>query len=302
MHEVKKSLFIIIIITLFTISFYAEDKSHKETSEDRPNHRESAAQDDDSPEGDMETPPLPENMTLEEVLEYSNNPPPENFPDPVPDDQLYVFTLFEKMEYRFANQAGHDHLGWEAQGWIGYDYNKFWWKNEGENVFEDEDEGESEIDLLYSRLITSFWNFQIGAQFANEWSGNEYGDRWSGVIAIQGMAPYKFEVDNSLYVTEDGDVINEFEAEYDLRITQRLVLQPLFAMSISAQDIKEKGIGAGITDGKIDFRLRYEFKREFAPYIGFRYQQLLGKTENIAESSGSDTEQSFIMAGLRFAF
>src|SRR5690606_26054241 len=104
-------------------------------------------------------------------------------------------------------------------------FNKFWWKNEGEAVFDGRDEGETETDLLYSRLITPFWNFQVGAQYANEWGEESYKDRWSGVIALQGLAPYKFEIDNSLYISEHGDVTFAFEAEYDIRITQRLVLQ-----------------------------------------------------------------------------
>ena len=139
-------------------------------------------------------------------------------------------------------------------------------------------------------------------QYANEWRKDDYEDRWSGVIALQGLAPYKFELDNSLYISEDGDVTFEIEAEYNLRITQRLVLQPRAEMGFAFQDIPERSIGAGVTDVKLDLRLRYEIKREFAPYIGIRSQFLVGETDNIAEARGEDSEQLFFLAGFRFAF
>jgi copper resistance protein B len=159
-----------------------------------------------------------------------------------------------------------------------------------------------ETDLLYSRLITPFCNFQLGVQYANEWGEGDNEDRWSGVIALQGLAPYKFEFDNSLYISEDGDFSLEVEAEYDLRITQRLVLQPLVAMGFAFQDIPERSLGTGMTSVKLDLRLRYEIKREFAPYLGLRSSFLVGKTDNIAEASGQDTEQLLFLAGVRFAF
>jgi len=280
----------------------AGDNAGMPSTADRPSHQESARQRRGATPPDIESPPLPEGMTLNEVLERAASPPPENYPATVPDDKLYAFLLFEKLEYRFADDATRDQLGWEAQGWIGGDFNKIWVKNEGEAVFDGPDEGETETDLLYSRLITPFWNLQIGAQYANEWTTDEYEDRWSGVVALQGLAPYKFELDNSLYISEDGDVTLEVEGEYDLRITQRLVLQPRAELGFAAQDISERDLGAGMTDGIVDLRLRYEIKREFAPYVGMRYQFLVGETDNLAEAAGKDTEQVFFLAGLRFAF
>ncbi len=189
-----------------------------------------------------------------------------------------------------------------AQGWIGGDFDKFWWKNEGEAIFDGPDAWEMETDLLYSSLITPFWDFQIGAQYANEWHEDDSEDRWSGVIALQGLAPYKFELDHSLYVSEDGDFTFEFEAEYDLRITQGLVLQPRAEIGVAFQDVPERSLGAGMTDVTLDLRLRYEIKREFAPYVGVRSRFLAGETDNIAGARGEDTEQLFFMAGVRFAF
>jgi copper resistance protein B len=282
----------------------AQEKSDMPSTADRPMHDESVAQhDNDAPPSPEFEPAIPEEMTLDQVFDYAESPPPDNYPQPVPDDELFAFTLFEQLEYRIApDDDTPDHLGWEAQGWIGGDFNKFWWKNEGEAGFDGADEGESETDLLYSRLITPFWNFQVGAQYANEWNPDDYEDRWSGVIALQGLAPYKFELDNSFYISEDGDFTFAFEAEYNIRITQRLVLQPRAELGFAFQDIPERGLGEGVTDANLDLRLRYEINREFAPYIGVRYRTLVGETDNIAEAAGRDSEQLYFLAGLRFAF
>ena len=293
---------IIIAAVILTGPARGSDKPDMPTTADRPDHRESARQHEGAPPPEIETPPLPEDMTLEEVLDYSSGPPPSQFPETVPDDRLYVFTMFEQLEYRMGDEDTPDHPGWEAWGWIGGDFNKFWWKNEGEAVFEGPDEGETETDLLYSRPVTPFWNFQIGVQYANEWTTDDYEDRWSGVIAFQGAAPFEVELDASLYVSEEADATVELEAEYDLRITQRLVLQPRAEIGFAARDIPERNLGAGITGTDLDLRLRYEIKREFAPYLGIRYQFLVGETENIAEASGEATEQLFFLAGLRLAF
>ncbi len=299
-----KYLVVVLPLILAGAAYAQEEASEMPSTADRPQHGESAARHDEgAPEAPEIEPAVPAGMTLEEVFEAAESPPPANFPEPVPDDRTYAFTMFEQLEYRVASDDGNaDQLGWEAQGWIGGDFDKFWWKNEGEAVFDGPDEGESETDLLYSRLITPFWNFQAGVQYANEWHEDDYEDRWSGVIALQGLAPYKFELDNSLYLSEDGDATLAIEAEYDLRITQRLVLQPRAEIGFAFQDIAERNLGAGMTDVKLDLRLRYEIKREFAPYVGIRSRFLVGETENIAEARGEDSDRFFFMAGLRFAF
>lgn len=299
-----RKMVVLVMLLAFAAPAWAQDEPDLPSTADRQTHGESAAQHDESAPRTREIEPaIPEGMTLEEVFDTAESPPPGDFPEPVPDDRLYAFTMFEQLEYRVGNDdETDDHLGWEAQGWIGSDLNKFWWKNEGEAVFDGRDEGEMETDLLYSRLITPFWDFQVGAQYASEWGKDNDEDRWSGVIALQGLAPYKFELDNSLYISEDGDVTFGIEAEYDFRITQRLVLQPRAEMGFAFQDIPERSLGAGMTGVKFDLRLRYEIKREFAPYFGLRSRFLVGETENIAEASGQDSEQLFFLAGLRFAF
>ena len=303
MQTLKQSLaLMVLVVFILTESIFAMDMSDLPSTAEGSTHQESARMYDGPPPPDIETPPLPDGMTLDDVLNYAADQPPEYFPDTVPDDRLYMFTLIDQLEYRISNDSTRDRLGWDAQGWIGDDLNKFWWKSEGESVFEGSDEGESETDLLYSRLISPFWNFQVGVQYANEWVSGEYEDRWSGVIGLQGLSPYKFELDNALYISEDGDVTYALEAEYNVYITQRLILQPRTEIGVAAQDISSRELGAGITDINLDLRLRYEIKREFAPYIGIRYQSLVGETMDIADSMGNETEQLYFLTGLRLAF
>lgn len=274
------------------------------TTTERPRHQESARRHATQPYrgGELEEPPLPRGLSLDEVLERANQPSPAGFPAPVPDDRVHVFTFFEQLEYRSGGGDSKDLLGWEAQGWVGGPVVRFWWKNEGEASFAGPDAGETETDLLYSRLVTPFWSVQGGVQHALEWEDGEEEHRWSAVFAVQGLAPYKVELDNSLYLSEDGDVTLEVEAEYDVRITQRLVFQPRAELGFAAQDVPERGLGSGLTDGSVDVRLRYEFWREFAPYVGLRYAFLAGETADLAEREGEDTEELSVLVGLRFAF
>ncbi|HSL18630.1 MAG TPA: copper resistance protein B [Methylomirabilota bacterium] len=291
-----------ILVAGLTLTAAAQDAPDLPTTADRPGHRESAEQHDEAPPPEVETPPLPEGMTLDEVLERAASPPPAAWPDPVPDTRPYVFAFVEQLEWRFGADDAPDHLGWEAWGWAGGDINKLWWKHEGEAVFAGSDRGETETDLLYSRLVTPFWSVQAGAQYANEWHGGEYEDRVSAAVALQGLVPYKIELDASGYLSEDGDVTVELEAEYDVRITQRLVVQPRLEAGIAAQDIPERRLASGFTDVALDLRLRYELRRELAPYLGIRYDTLLGDTADLAEAASETTDNLRVLAGLRFAF
>ncbi len=298
--QVHKQIPLVVLVYAFTSwSALAQHEQHQPTdsTEDSQTRAEPTAerQSDDEP-------PLPTGMSLDDVLDYAAGPPPSHYPDPVADDELRFFTLIEQLEYRLPDGGDAGELGWEAQGWVGFDYNRFVWKSEGEVAFDGDSQGESSTDLLYSRLVTPFWSIQAGAQYANEWESGDYEDRWSGVLAFQGLAPGMIEMDSSLYISEDADVTAAVEAEYNLRITQRLVLQPRAELGFAFQDIPDRALGAGLTDANLDLRLRYEIEREFAPYVGVRYGLLAGETASIAESAGVDTESVSLIFGVRLAF
>ncbi|MHA7839327.1 MAG: copper resistance protein B, partial [bacterium] len=119
---------------------------------------------------------------------------------------------------------------------------------------------------------------------------------------LQGLAPGRVELDASLYVSQDGDVTVELEGEYNLRLTQRLVLQPRAEVGLAAQDVSDRELGAGVTDANLDLRLRYEIRRELAPYLGARYRVLIGEARSRADADGRDEDLFFLVAGLRLAF
>lgn len=300
----KSILYFFLILSFFPLASFADESpTNMAVIPKRLSHQKSAIQHKGTARlHRIESPAVPKGMTLEEVLKYSESSSPSYFPVVIMDNESYLFTLVEQLEYRISDNTSPDFMGWEAQGWYGPDYYRFWWKSEGESIFDGSEAGESENDFLYSRLFNPFWSVQAGVQYANQWNTNSYEDRWSGVLSLQGLAPYKFELDNSLYISERADVTFTTEAEYNIRITQRLVLQPRAEFGFAAQDIAERSIGAGMTDANVDFRLRYEIKRGIAPYIGVRYRFLVAKTADIAEADGDNTEQWLFLAGARLAF
>lgn len=285
---------------MLAMPLLAQDKMGMPNTATRPMHNESEKM---APITTRPVPPLslPAGLTLEQTLDRAASPPPKEFPQPVPDDKFCAFLLVQQLEYGFGHDA-YDQLGWRAQGWIGYDYDKLWLRTEGKNIVEGTNRGESENDLLYSRLITPFWYAQAGVQYANDWDGRDYTDRWSGVLAVQGLAPGMFGVETSLYISQNADVTLRFEADYDLRLTQRLVLQPRTELRFAAQNVPERNLGAGMTHADVELRLRYEIKREFAPYIGVGYHRLVGETSRLARAAKTDPEELLLFVGLRLAF
>ena len=268
----------------------------------RPDHLESAAseQAEQQPVDRPGFPSLPEGMTLDEVLARAGKPPPEDFPEVVMDDELRVFTLVDQLEQRFVEEQS-DLLVLEAEGYVGLPRDRFWWKAEGEAVEDGSDRGELDLDLLYSRLVRPFWHAQAGVQYAAEWDrGHE--DRWSLVAGLEGLAPGTFEIDSALYLSEDGDLTAEGEAEFDLRVTQRLVLQPRADLGLALQDVDDRALGAGFTDLALGLRLRYELRRELAPYVGLRYATLLGETRDLADAAGEEDEELALLVGVRLAW
>jgi len=188
-------------------------------------------------------------------------------------------------------------LLWDLQGWYGGDLNKLYLKSEGEFSFEDDEIEDAELQALWSRAVSPFWDIQTGIRQDFEPKG-----RTHAVVGVQGLAPYWFEVDAAAFVSTDGDVSARIEGEYELRLSQRLVLQPRAEVEFSAQDIPELDIGSGLTGVDAGVRLRYEFKREFAPYVGVEWQGSFGETRDLIEAAGGDGDEIVAVAGLRAWF
>ena len=204
--------------------------------------------------------------------------------------------LVERLEAHIATDGGEDGYVWDAQAFYGGDINRFVLKTEGEGEFGGELE-DAEIQALYSRAIGPFFDLQAGVRFDAE--PDTLGHL---VVGVQGLAPYMFHVDGALFLSDRGDITARLEGEYDQRITQRLIVQPRLEVELSAQDIPERGIGAGITKIEPGLRLRFEIKREFAPYIGIEYEAALGETADIARSAGEASDGLKVVIGLRAWF
>lgn len=247
-----------------------------------------------------EDPPLIEGTTIDEALKAAAAAPPESWPEPVGDNPILVFTFIEQLEFRTSDDQP-DQFAWDAQGWIGNDDHKFWWKSEGAAA-EGPNDGDAELQALYSKPITPFWFFQAGLRYENTWGPGNSKDRASLVLGLQGLSPYKFELEPVIFLTEDGDLLGRFTASYDIYITQRLALQPRSEINIAATDVTEWGTAGGFNDMSLELRLRYEFRREIAPYVGLSYLTQLGETANIAQQGGSNTDDLQLVFGIRIAF
>ena len=192
-----------------------------------------------------------------------------------------------------ASVDGETAYAWGAQGWTGGDVNRFWWKSEGEGAFGGEVE-EAELQALYSRAVSPFFDVQAGVRQTYRPAG----DRTDLVLGVQGLAPYWFEVDGAVFLSTQGELTARAEAEYDQRITNRWILQPRAEIGLSAEDIPELSIGAGVTSLQIGARLRYEIRKEFAPYVGVEWTRSFGNTADYLRASGRDVEDTRLVFGL----
>ena len=209
--------------------------------------------------------------------------------------QTNWFVMADRFETQFTDDE--EALIFDGQGWYGGDVNKLWIKAEAEYSFEGEELEAAEVQALWSRAISPYFDLQAGVRYDLEPKG-----RTHAVIGVQGLAPYWFEVDAAAFVSTQGDVTARIEAEYELLLTQRLVLQPRVEASLSAQDIPALQIGSGLTNVDAGLRLRYEVVREFAPYIGVEWKNAIGDTADLIEASGGDANSTAVLIGVRTWF
>lgn len=229
------------------------------------------------------------------VQAYEPAGTPADWPNPIPDQEPFWMFLSDRLETRYADEA--DTYLWDLQGWYGGDFNRLWVKTEGEGEHGESPES-AELQMLFSRRFSPFWDWQVGLR--HDFNPNP--ERTHLVLGLQGVVPYKFEWDSALFVSDEGDVTARIEAEYDLRITQRLIIQPRLEINAAATDVPELGIGSGLNNIELGLRLRYEFKREFAPYIGVSWEQRYGDTADLARLRGESTSVTSIVLGIRAWF
>ena len=210
------------------------------------------------------------------------------------DDPLLTKLMIDQFEVRDADDD--DPLVLEGQGWIGRDLNKLWLKVDGERV--DSGTEEAELQALYSKAIASYWDIQVGARRDFEPSPSR---NW-GVIGLQGLAPYFFEVDTALFVGQSGRTALRLEAEYELLLTQRLILTPEIEVNLYGKNDEATGTGSGLSDVELGLRLRYEIRREFAPYIGVNWTRKYGNSADFSREEGDNVSDTQFVLGIRMWF
>lgn len=203
--------------------------------------------------------------------------------------------IADRMEYRASK--GRDGYAWQVMGWVGGDIDRLAVETEGEGAFGEALET-GEVRAAWRHALDPWWNFELGAR-------QDFGagpDRTYGVIGVEGLAPYWFEIGAHAFVSNKGDVHFRLEAEHDMRLTQRLILQPSIEIDAAAQAVPELGIGAGIEKIELGTRLRYEFVREFAPYVGVHWERKLGATARLARAEGESPSSFSAVIGVRAWF
>jgi copper resistance protein B len=202
--------------------------------------------------------------------------------------------LFDQLDWRDAD--GADVFAWDAEAWYGTDYDKLWIKAEGARHGGTTEEARTEA--LWDRAFSRWWSLQTGIR-------HDFGEgpsRTWAAFGVQGIAPYFFEVEATAYVGDAGRTAARVSGEWDLLLTQRLVLQPEVELNLYGKADPQNSLGSGLSDLQLALRLRYELRREFAPYIGVVWTRRFGQSADFARDAGADTSEFQLLAGLRVWF
>tara|TARA_R110002110_G_scaffold408762_1_gene630595 strand:+ start:8528 stop:9457 length:930 start_codon:yes stop_codon:yes gene_type:complete len=209
------------------------------------------------------------------------------------DEHKFWAVLGDRLEYDTDSEA----TTFDLQGWYGTTYDRFAIKLEGEAAAGRLEE--SETELLWSHALNAYFDTQLGVRFDQLEEGENR--QWLA-LGLQGLAPYWFELDATAYLGDGGRSALSFEAEYELLFTQRLILQPRAELTFYGKDDTDNQLGSGLSDTALGLRLRYEFSRQFAPYIGVEWTGKYGGTADWARASNETVRDTLYVAGIRFWF
>jgi copper resistance protein B len=211
----------------------------------------------------------------------------------VHDKELHYFVLFDQLEWEGGSNGGP---GWDNTSWFGGDRNRLWLRSEGESH-----DGRVEsafVDVLWGRPIARWWDFVAGVRQdfrpgpAQTWVGG----------GVQGLAPYFFDIEATGYVGAEGRTLFRLEADYELLLTNRLILQPTIEAELHGKSDPERGVGAGLSTLEAGLRVRYEIRREFAPFVGVTWTHSFLGTADMARAAGEDVSSARLAVGVRTWF
>jgi len=270
---------------LFAAPVWAQTKPHEGHEQEKP-----AQHEHEDKSRDQELPPF--------IPPLTDDDRKAAFPDvaghTVHGNSIHYLVLFDQLEWQHGDGANGFNL--DSRGWIGRDRDRLWFRAEGDGLGGGVDEGRAE--LFYGRQVARWWDLMAGVR-QDVQPGNP--QAWAAV-GVQGLAPYWFEIEATAYVGGSGRTEARFEVEYELLLTNRLVLQPLVEMEIAGTSDPARGVGAGISTTDTGIRFRYEWRRELAPYVGITWSRKWGKTAEFAEANGESNGGARLVTGMRLWF
>lgn len=209
-------------------------------------------------------------------------------------DGPFSRVLFNRFEWQDADQGSAQ--AWEMSAWLGGDLNRVWLRSEGER--EGGSTHSADVELLYGRSVSPWWDVVAGLR--QEFKPGP--SRTWAAVGVQGLAPYRFEVQATALFGEGGRTAAALEVEYEMLLTNRLILQPLLEIEAHGRDDRARGIGSGLSSIEGGLRLRYEISRRFAPYLGVTRERALGRTADLRRAAGADVDETRLVAGVRWWF
>ncbi len=230
----------------------------------------------------------------------ANLSPQRNWPSPVDDMEPFTFVLADVFEYR---PKGTDRdFRWDIEGWRGGDYNRLWFKSEGERHTAFKADYDIDFQLLYGRFIRKYYDFQAGLRAETQTFSDRNVTRAHAVIGFEGLIPYRYEIKSALFISQNGDLSARFTITKNYLVTQRLVFQPRFETNAAIQRVEKFTTGRGLNNIELGLRLRYEIRREFAPYLGVSFDRSFFGTADLVRREGGDPRQVRFVAGVRMWF
>lgn len=210
------------------------------------------------------------------------------------DKATRVKVMLDRVEQFHA--SGSNGQAVDAQAWVGGDVDKLWFKVDGERA--NGRLGATRTEALWNHAIATYWGAQAGVRHD---FGDGPGRTWAA-FGVQGLSPYWFDIQATAYIGQGGRTALRFEGEYDLLLTQRLILQPDVKVSLYGKSDPEREIGSGLSDIDAGLRLRYEVSRKFAPYVGVVWNRKFSGTADYARTSGNPVQSTRVVAGVRLWF
>lgn len=234
----------------------------------------------------------------------ANLAPQQDWPSPVNDRERRLFTLVDVLEYRprTGGSGSNSDYRWDIEGWYGGDYNRLWFKSEGQQDTAFKADYDVDFQLLYGRFIGKYYDIQVGGRMETQSFRGGNVTRGLGVIGLQGLVPYNYEFESALFIDQSGAVSARLSYTKDFLLTQRLILQGRFETNLAIQRVEEFTTGSGLNNLEFGVRLRYEIRREFAPYVGMSLDRSFGETATLVRQEGGDPSQLRFVVGLRMWF